>query len=146
MFESWKVPFDINERELKLLALSRKQKLWGFLREYRHQLLDADTRAALVGCTRMAVGAWPLHQSAWLWPCFSRSPSRSPTTRFRSSQPSIGVGVWFWIVSTRRLTRPVLGEDSVRRIKSGPPRVVLPGSGLKSQFDQGAEGSDCDRR
>ena len=47
MFEDWNPPIDISERELTLLQFTRKQKLWGFLREYRHVLLDEETQVAL---------------------------------------------------------------------------------------------------
>ena len=47
MADTWNAPIEISPREAAILKLCKKQKLWSFLRSYRHQLLDDDVRAAL---------------------------------------------------------------------------------------------------
>lgn len=44
---SWNPPIDCSESELRLLRLCKKQKLWRFLREHRHTLLNDEMRAEL---------------------------------------------------------------------------------------------------
>jgi len=45
--KTWNPAVEISPAEAKILKLCRKQKLWGFLREHRHRLLDEEMRLAL---------------------------------------------------------------------------------------------------
>ncbi len=47
MFEAWAPPVEISPIEGRILRLCKKQKLWAFLRNYRHLLIDDETRTAL---------------------------------------------------------------------------------------------------
>ena len=47
MSQSWNPPVEINPVEEKLLKLCKKQKLWAFLRLYRHLIIDGEVREAL---------------------------------------------------------------------------------------------------
>ena len=47
MTKTWNPAVEISPAEAKILKLCRKQKLWGFLREHRHRLLDEEMRLAL---------------------------------------------------------------------------------------------------
>ena len=47
MMTTWDPAVEISPVETKILALCTKQKLWKFLRKYRHRLLDEEMRAAL---------------------------------------------------------------------------------------------------
>lgn len=47
MAEVWNAPIEISPREQFILKHCKKQKLWGFLRTYRHQLLDDAIRQSL---------------------------------------------------------------------------------------------------
>ena len=47
MKEKWNAVKKVSEEELLILKLCKKQKLWGFLREHRHLILDAGIRKAL---------------------------------------------------------------------------------------------------
>lgn len=47
MTRTWNPSVEISPVEAKILKLCRKQKLWGFLRKYRHRLLDDELRSAL---------------------------------------------------------------------------------------------------
>ncbi len=47
MTNTWKAPVEISAAEAAALKLCKKQKLWGFLRTHRHQILDEEVRAAL---------------------------------------------------------------------------------------------------
>jgi len=47
MADEWNAPVEISEAEEAVLKLCKKQKLWGFLRAHRHEILDGDVRAAL---------------------------------------------------------------------------------------------------
>lgn len=47
MVTDWNPPIETNDAEEQLLKLCRKQKLWGFLRRYRHLLLDEEVRGWL---------------------------------------------------------------------------------------------------
>lgn len=45
--DTWNPPVDLSAAELRLLKLCKKQKLWGFLRHYRHELLNDEVQAAM---------------------------------------------------------------------------------------------------
>ncbi len=47
MKETWNPRIEVSRREARILALCKKQKLWAFLRKYRHLLLDDEMQAAL---------------------------------------------------------------------------------------------------
>lgn len=47
MGDEWNAPVEVSEEEVALMKLCKKQKLWAFLRNYRHEILDGDVRAAL---------------------------------------------------------------------------------------------------
>lgn len=47
MIKPWDPPIDTSSVEQRILHLCRKQKLWQFLREYRHLLLDEEVRSGL---------------------------------------------------------------------------------------------------
>ncbi len=47
MAQSWNPAVEISPVESKILKLCQKHKLWGFLRKYRHRLLDDEMRATL---------------------------------------------------------------------------------------------------
>ncbi len=47
MIKPWDPPIDMSTAEQRILRLRRKQKLWQFLREHRHLLLDEEIRSAL---------------------------------------------------------------------------------------------------
>ena len=47
MGDEWNAPVEVSEEEIALLELCKKQKLWAFLRQYRHEILDGDVRASL---------------------------------------------------------------------------------------------------
>lgn len=47
--EPWNPPVEISEAEQRILKLCKKQKLWAFLRQYRHLLLSDEVRLALRG-------------------------------------------------------------------------------------------------
>lgn len=47
MSDNWNPEVDVSPLEEKILKLCKKQKLWGFLRRYRHRILDAEVRSAL---------------------------------------------------------------------------------------------------
>lgn len=47
--QRWNPPIETTPAEKQLLKLVKKQKLWGFLRHHRHELLDERVRAALRG-------------------------------------------------------------------------------------------------
>jgi len=49
MVQSWNPAVEFSPEEERILKLCRKHKLWGFLRKYRHRLLDDEMRAALRG-------------------------------------------------------------------------------------------------
>lgn len=49
MTDEWKGPVEISPEEGAVLKLCKKQKLWGFLRAHRHEILDSDVRASLAG-------------------------------------------------------------------------------------------------
>ncbi|MEM7418081.1 MAG: transposase [Gemmatimonadota bacterium] len=43
----WTADLELTAEELLLLKLCKKQKLWGFLRKYRHRILDEEVRSAI---------------------------------------------------------------------------------------------------
>lgn len=45
--DAWNPPVETTPAEDRLLKLCKKQKLWGFLRNHRHDLLNAEVREAL---------------------------------------------------------------------------------------------------
>mgnify|MGYP000382110955 CR=1 FL=1 len=47
MLEAWTPAVEVSPAEAKILALCKKQKLWGFLRKHLHRLLDEEMRSAL---------------------------------------------------------------------------------------------------
>ena len=47
MLEPWDASIELSDTEKRLLKVTKKQPLWGFLRRERHQLLNEDVRAAL---------------------------------------------------------------------------------------------------
>lgn len=47
MADRWNPRVEVSVEEGAVLKLCKKQKLWGFLRSYRHQILDEEVRAAL---------------------------------------------------------------------------------------------------
>lgn len=47
MADKWNAPVESSPAEAAVLKLCKKQKLWGFLREHRHVILDSEVRAAL---------------------------------------------------------------------------------------------------
>ena len=47
MFDTWDPPSEVSAAEARILGLCKKQKLWSFLRNHRHQLVDEETRTAL---------------------------------------------------------------------------------------------------
>lgn len=47
MWSNWNPAVECSRSESRTLKLCRKQKIWGFLRTYRHVLLDAEMRADL---------------------------------------------------------------------------------------------------
>ena len=46
---SWNADVELSEQEIRLLKLSKKQKLWSFFRLQRHQILSEDIRKDLQG-------------------------------------------------------------------------------------------------
>lgn len=49
MDSAWNPRVDCSSQELMLLKLCKKQPIWGFLRRYRHRLLDDEMRSFLAG-------------------------------------------------------------------------------------------------
>lgn len=49
MNTAWNPPVELSEEEERILKLCKKQKLWSFLRKYRHVLLDEEIRRELTG-------------------------------------------------------------------------------------------------
>lgn len=47
MNTAWNPPVELSEEEERILKLCKKQKLWSFLRKYRHVLFDDEIRAEL---------------------------------------------------------------------------------------------------
>lgn len=47
MNTEWNPPVELSEEEERILRLCKKQKLWSFLRKYRHVLFDDEVRAEL---------------------------------------------------------------------------------------------------
>ncbi|MEY3021102.1 MAG: hypothetical protein RIS86_298 [Planctomycetota bacterium] len=47
MADRWNPPVEVSVEESAVLKLCKKQKLWGFLRSYRHEILDDEVQAAL---------------------------------------------------------------------------------------------------
>jgi len=47
MSQSWNPAIETSEVEERILKLCKKQKLWAFLRRYRHRILDDEIRAEL---------------------------------------------------------------------------------------------------
>ncbi len=47
MSTSWNPPQELSPEETRVLQLCKKQKMWGFLRRYRHLLIDDSIRAEL---------------------------------------------------------------------------------------------------
>ncbi len=47
MLEPWDAPIKLSDVEKRLLKVTKKQPLWGFLRKERHRLLTEDVRASI---------------------------------------------------------------------------------------------------
>ena len=47
MSNEWNAAVELSNEEESILKLCKKQKLWGFLREHRHRILDDEVREAL---------------------------------------------------------------------------------------------------
>ena len=47
MIQKWDAPIELSAQERQLLSLTKKQPLWRFIRENRHQILSEDVLAAL---------------------------------------------------------------------------------------------------
>jgi len=46
--DTWNAPVEVSSEEEQVLKLCKKQKLWAFLRKYRHRILDDEVRTDLV--------------------------------------------------------------------------------------------------